>query len=79
MNLITTPEGVALFVNTMKNLSLIMVVGPSLTSSDPSKYVKSWLLQGKLNVKHKNREKKEEIWQKYGKSFKKSTYFFVNL
>ncbi|PSN39692.1 E3 SUMO-protein ligase [Blattella germanica] len=46
MNQIMTPERAALPVNTVSNLLFIGIIGPPLTSFDPTKYVKSWLLQG---------------------------------
>lgn len=63
MNLIMTPERAALLVNTVSNLLFIRIVGPPLTSFDPTKYVKSWLLQGRhsaVDTKSKVRNREEE-------------------
>ncbi|XP_054834515.1 E3 SUMO-protein ligase KIAA1586-like isoform X2 [Eublepharis macularius] len=64
MNLIVTPERSSLSVKTITSLLFIRIVGPPLTVFDPTKYVKTWLLQGHrsaVDTKNKTEERTEEV------------------
>ncbi|KAJ8880713.1 hypothetical protein PR048_017183 [Dryococelus australis] len=51
MNIIVTPDRAALLTETIKNIRFIRIVGPPLTSFEPSKYVKTWLLRRRHSPK----------------------------
>jgi hypothetical protein len=64
MNLIVTPGRSSFLVKTVASLLFIIIVGPQLTLFDPTKYVKTWLLQGHhsaLDTKSKIRKRTEEV------------------
>ncbi|XP_015284597.1 PREDICTED: uncharacterized protein KIAA1586-like [Gekko japonicus] len=63
MNLIVTPERASLKVKTITSLLFIRLVGPPLSVFDPTKFVKTWLLQGRrsaVDTQSKARKKPED-------------------
>ncbi|XP_065645604.1 E3 SUMO-protein ligase KIAA1586-like [Hydra vulgaris] len=60
-NLIITPTRASLMTKTVSTLLFIELVGPPLTSFDPSKYIDSWLLSGRHSaVDTKSKERRRE-------------------
>ncbi|XP_015277122.1 PREDICTED: uncharacterized protein KIAA1586-like [Gekko japonicus] len=63
MNLIVTPERSSLKVKTITSLLFIRIVGPPLKLFDPTKFVRTWLLQGHRSAsdtQSKTRKRVEE-------------------
>lgn len=63
MNLIVTSSRSSLLIRTTSALMFIRMVGPPLTQFNPSKYLDSWLLQGRhsaVDTKSRKRSRQDE-------------------